>query len=111
MMSKDDIEALNIEEKYFLVESGKIFSIITLITGICKKLINIIFCKCTWVFTLVTIIMINNDLFKNLAHFNGYLILAGVFIFYEGLVFLLKNKTNVNINGSFGFSKNINKQA
>jgi len=108
-MNKMDIKQLTPEKKLELIEAGKIFCLATLLTGITKKTVNAIFCKATLVFAIVTIIMFIYDLFGNVTHFDRYLILSTVFVFYECIVFVLKNKTNLNINGNVGFSKNINK--
>jgi len=108
-MNKDEIEKLTPEQKLELVEHGKLFCVITLFTGIVKKTVNAIFCKATLVFAIVTIIMFAYDLFSSTTHFDRYLILAGVFVFYECIVYLLKNKTNINFSGSGSVSKNINK--
>jgi len=108
-MNKNDIAKLTPEEKAALIEAGKIFCLTTLLTGIIKKLVNAFFCKATLVFGITTTIMIIKDLFPSNVHFTGYIIMACIFIFYESIVFLLKNKTNLNLNGNFGLTKNINK--
>lgn len=90
-----------------LVEKGHLFCRHTFLVGIIRKIVNIIFCKATAVFALITAIMFEKDLFYDFTHWIGFLVFAGVFLFYECLVFLLKNKTNININANAGL--NINK--
>jgi len=105
-------ESLTLEEKFILIESGKRFCIYTLFIGILRKIINMIFCKST---LALGIFLLFVSLHDEKGNFNNtrvlyFVIFLIVFVFYECLVFLLKNKTTVNFNTNAGITLSKNKQ-
>jgi len=104
-------ETLSLEERFVLVESGKRFCVSTFFVGLLKKLVNMFICKAT--LALVAFLY-----FVPLRNTGGdidntrvwcLVIFLVVFIFYECLVFILKNKTTVSFNASAGLTLSKNK--
>jgi hypothetical protein len=101
-MGNNEVKATELEQQ--AIELGQKWSKVRFLTGLLKKIFNIIFCKEFLAFATFTFLMwhlIQNDKF-DFKYWLVYGVVAVVFIFQEAIAILLSQKTNLDIKATVG---------